>query len=439
VIRFAVAALLALTAAGASAPANVDVSHASGPQNEVSAAFDPRDPQVLLAGSNSFGEGRTRAYGSTDGGASWTSAQAPPLPAGYTGQVDPSVGIDARGREYFSFLSFAPSRVGLLFVSTRPGAHGRWSVPRKVDPAVAGLAPYATDDKDVLAVAADGRRVYLAWSRYLSWTRPARVRNSVMISHSDDGGRTWSRPLAVATTTAREPLFFATVAVAASGTVYVGWQSGFQSHERRVFVARSNDGGLHFATARPVGGTACRRGTWKLRAQPSVEAQPAPTVLVAGGRVLVVHANLTCNGAVDVVLAEFDPSLGHRLLDRRVNPPDGRVPSEQFMPAAAYDPRSRELWVCWYDTGGDPRNVRTHFTCTVSRDRGRNFAAPRAVATAASDEASPAAAHGYSGREYGDYESVVAAGGVAHAFWTDSRRLSTLGEEIYTARLEPWR
>ena len=37
--------------------------------------------------------------------------------------------------------------------------------------------------------------------------------------------------------------------------------------------------------------------------------------------------------------------------------------------------------------------------------------------------------------EYGDYEGLAAAGGVAHPLWTDSRDLTTRAEEIYTTVL----
>ena len=37
--------------------------------------------------------------------------------------------------------------------------------------------------------------------------------------------------------------------------------------------------------------------------------------------------------------------------------------------------------------------------------------------------------------EYGFYQGVAAANGIAHPIWTDTRRLATLNEEIYTARL----
>jgi hypothetical protein len=37
--------------------------------------------------------------------------------------------------------------------------------------------------------------------------------------------------------------------------------------------------------------------------------------------------------------------------------------------------------------------------------------------------------------QYGDYEGLVVAGGVAHPIWTDARDLRTRGEEIYTRAL----
>jgi hypothetical protein len=76
------------------------------------------------------------------------------------------------------------------------------------------------------------------------------------------------------------------------------------------------------------------------------------------------------------------------------------------------------------------------FTCADSRDGGHTFDARRAAASVDSDETGALAAHGYSGREYGDYEGLVASNGTAHAFWTDSRDLRELGEEIYTTTLK---
>ena len=43
--------------------------------------------------------------------------------------------------------------------------------------------------------------------------------------------------------------------------------------------------------------------------------------------------------------------------------------------------------------------------------------------------------HGKFKREYGDYEGLAVAAGVAHPVWTDTRRLRTLREEVYTTTL----
>jgi hypothetical protein len=51
------------------------------------------------------------------------------------------------------------------------------------------------------------------------------------------------------------------------------------------------------------------------------------------------------------------------------------------------------------------------------------------VANVASDETQK----GAHASEYGDYQGLAAASGVAHPIWTDSRDLSRLKEEIYTA------
>ncbi len=83
--------------------------------------------------------------------------------------------------------------------------------------------------------------------------------------------------------------------------------------------------------------------------------------------------------------------------------------------------------MCFYDTHGDPSNRFARFTCEASTDRGHSWHELQ-VARAASDEG----AAGADPFAYGDYESVVAAGGSAHAFWTDGRLLQ---EEIFTATL----
>jgi hypothetical protein len=114
-----------------------------------------------------------------------------------------------------------------------------------------------------------------------------------------------------------------------------------------------------------------------------------------------------------------------------VAPAPRRTRPDQFWPASAVDQSTGALWVCFYATDGDPARKRAFYSCTVSRDGGRTWAARVHAASVASDETQPGADF----RQYGDYEGLAVANGVAHPIWTDSRDLATLQEEIYTTRL----
>jgi hypothetical protein len=138
----------------------------------------------------------------------------------------------------------------------------------------------------------------------------------------------------------------------------------------------------------------------------------------------------------DVFVAAFDSALasllgapaGGRV---QVTAPDGAFAADQFMPAAAVDRSNGHVWVCYYDTSGDRRRLRSVYTCTSSADGGVTWAAPVHAASTASNETVAAA----SSFQYGDYEGIAAVNGVAHPIWSDSRDLGARREEIYTTVL----
>ena len=66
----------------------------------------------------------------------------------------------------------------------------------------------------------------------------------------------------------------------------------------------------------------------------------------------------------------------------------------------------------------------------MSLDGGTTFAPPVHAASVASDE-TVAGALG----QFGYYQGIAVANGVAHPIWTDTRDLGTLDEEIYTTAL----
>jgi hypothetical protein len=443
VVTLAGLALGVASLATASAGPEVRVSNLPGPQSNATITVDPTNDKILLAGSNSMLEGTTRLYGSTDGGVSWQTWTAfpPPSSARAGCAADPGVAIDLRGRQYSSFVRANPCRedgVYRVYVVTRPAADAAWSPPIRVAP----LGTARLDDKPTIAVDTSPvsrfrNRVYVAWSRL---SRAAIF--SIVLSHSDDGGRTWSKPVKV-NRTGRE-LTYASIGISRRGTLYVAWSdvSNFALH-----IARSTDGGLHFGPERKVTGFVavtiphCGAGI-VIPAQPRTCVQANPIVSVDSstgpysGRVYVSYARTEFRGLQAAHIAVFnsvlrpiggDPETGGGV---PVSPPPADVGADQFWPQSAVDHRDGALWMCFYDTRGDPQRKKAYFVCSLSRDGGKTWAAQTRASSVDSDETQPGASN-----HYGYYQGLAVANGVAHPIWTDTRDLPTLGEEIYTTRL----
>jgi len=428
----------------AAAGQDVNVSRLPGAQAEPAIAVDPRNPRVLLAGSNSFREGAMRVYSSRDGGTTWSRGFLYPRPRSFVASCasDPGVAIDLRGRQYYSFIRTTPCRTGRprLYVSARAGPTRAWRAPALVAPIPRSAL---LDDKPAIAVDASPAsphrdRVYVAWSRL-----SRRTRFAIKLSWSDDGGRTWSAPVPVSKTGDEES--YASVAVAKDGTVYVAWDD---ATTYTLKIARSTDGAAHFGPERKAASFSivpiphCGSGT-VIPAQLLTCVHANPIVSVdnssgpRAGRVYVSYARTHVTGVQGIFVTSLDSRL--RVVGGSasspppvpVAPPPGtdRTRPERFWPASAVDPSSGALWICFYDTTGDPSRKRVHYTCIVSRDGGKRWAKPVRAASVPSDETQP----GADPRQYGDYEGLAVANGVAHPIWTDSRDLATLGEEIYTA------
>ena len=442
-LAFVVAVVLSQTgSAGVTAVRDLDISGLGGPQTNPTVVVDPRDDRILLAGSNSLLEGAERFYSSTDGGLTWKTSTVTPPVANVLSSCpsDPGVAIDLTGRQYFSFDRVtpcspdAPSRV---YVATRDGPGGVWSGPVLVVP----LGTARIDDKPAIAVDTSStsphkNRVYVAWARV-----SRRVVASIMLSHSDDRGRTWSRPVKVNRN--GDDLNYASIGLARNGTLYVAWTD---ASRYSVLVARSTDGGDSFGPERKAAAFTvvpiphCGIGI-VIRADPRscIQANPTVSVDTSGGRfsgrVYVSYTATVFTGDPGASLSTFDSRLRaiagyprilrHRVLFRAFA---GRH-TDQFWAQSAVDPATGALWLCFYDTAADPARAQAYYSCSVSRDGGTSWARRVRAASEPSDETQPGA------RQYGYYQGLAVANGVAHPIWTDTRDVQTLGEEIYTTRL----
>jgi hypothetical protein len=441
VIARVLAAALVL-AAPAVGP-NVDVSRLPGPQSETAITIDPTNDQILLAGSNSLPEGTMRTYGSTDGGATWSTTAVFPKPKqpSEACAADPGVGIDRNGRQFFSFIRSTPCQVGhpQLYVASRAGPGAAWGAPVLVAP----LRGARFDDKPAITVdrseaSPHVNRVYTAWTRV-----GHNGSFHVLVSSSDNGGVTWSAPVQANRT--GEQLTYVTLATSRKGTLYVAWHDISAFH---VNIAMSTDGGRTFGGEHQVAAFAivtipsCAAGI-VIPAQKRTCVQPNPIVSVDtssgryAGRVYVTYTLTDFQGDKGIAVTVFDsrlrPLAGYPVRKQAllIAPAPAEVNADQFWPASAVDPTDGTLWACFYDTRGDRKRTRAFYSCNFSTDGGVTWSKPVRAASAPSDETKVNA----DSREYGDYEGLAVANGVAHPIWTDGRKLATRGEEVYTTTL----
>lgn len=371
-------------------------------------------------------------YASLDAGTTWSAFSPDGTSVERCSTADPASAVGANVLELVTFVArlcstpFDVASFGIDVV-IRSGTHGRW-----FRGSVAPIVPGYGNDKPAAAIDSEPGspyrgRIYVAWSRWHGRDVPIRI----ALSTSDDAGRTWTAPRIVAGL--RDAVSaFATMAIGPDGIVYLAWTD----NRREIFVERSTDGGRSFGTpvlvALAVGPPSRRCGFsgFEVRAQPRRCITTDPSIAV-GDRVFVTWTAPGRDGADrDVFVRTFSPALAPLTGAVSVTRPRFSRSADQFLAASSFDRADGRLWVCFYDTTGDPSRVRVRYSCTASRD-GISWLPVSPVASVASDETGDHALD----PGYGDYEGVVAVRGVAHPIWADARNLRSLGEEIYTTTL----
>jgi hypothetical protein len=268
------------------------------PDNEIAIAVDPTDPNHLVAGSNDYyyrfnnSTGARQAYVPTgfftsfDGGAHWIDGQIP-MRSG-NGAGDPAPAFD---RKHGVVLMAQLENTG--------GQGGPWvaqgdvSVSRSADGGVTwseattvfmgtgtGIGPANNAvfyDKEWVTVdntpsSPHYGRAYVTTTRFLNGPHGSYAESPIMISWSDDGGRTWSKPKEISgnhpscTFQSTGPAGecdedqFSIPEVASDGTLYVHFANGQndaawevpEDLDNQLMVLKSTDGGATFGNPVPV-------------------------------------------------------------------------------------------------------------------------------------------------------------------------------------------
>jgi hypothetical protein len=240
-------------------------------QNEPSVAVNPRNPAIMVAGSNDYcaeienGSGNVWAgyYRSENGGATWSNSLVPGYPADESeagtespthgscaAAGDPTQSFDGAGRLYYGFICFnrAKPTNGSIYVARYDDDGTSYVRTVRVDrgtPSVWGVF------QDKINIAVDqsvgtptAGNVYVAWARYTGQA----ANNVILFSRSTDGGRTFSRPARLSQGQGEEQ--FADIGVGPQGAVYVTFREIAHQNptQNRIRIVRSTDGGQSFSS-----------------------------------------------------------------------------------------------------------------------------------------------------------------------------------------------
>lgn len=316
---------------------------------------------------------------SFDGGERWSKTSIP-IPKGEESKCyAPDVTFAGDGTLYVSFVTLRGRgnvpHAGWVARSKDGGR--RLSRPHRT------LGPLAFQVR-LTADPAHAKRLYLTWvqASEVGLYRFTETGNPIRFARSDDGGRSWRRPVRVSTA-ARARVVAPSAAVGPDGEIYVlfldlgedtlDYEGGHQGLGGRPYrgrfelvMGRSVDGGAEWDES------SVERGLAPIE-RFLVFLPPSPSVAVdrASGRVYAGFHDQRIGGA-DVLVWSLRRGGSRWKGPTRVNDNPARDKTSQYLPKLAVAPGGR-LDVVYYDRRADPENIMNEVSLQSSFDEGQSF------------------------------------------------------------------
>jgi hypothetical protein len=459
-------------------------------QTEPHLAVNPHDPEHLVLGVIDYNFPTTSSYVSFDGGEIWEGPfQVPYILEDRVSGGDPVLVFDREGNVYYASISIGVEEftVGPVVVfsmvssmAVAKSEDGGFTWPQTVSTARSRVSTEALEpdrfgrlrgnltvgflDKPWMNIGPhpdnpEREVLYLTYTDFevnyeVFWigevpvTLPTEMMTTIRVVSSEDGGNTWTDPVAVSPTVRRgygeretvgAPGVFGTrrvvqgsqPAIGSDGTVYVAWldstDDGSMEGLAEIHVAHSRDGGRTFSA--PVVASVFNEIQFRPRnaffrywgsAFPQLAIGPNDELYVVyTGR---PPGNLRDDGDIFFVASlDGGQSWGRPV---RLNDDDGDA--LQFFPSIDVDPNGI-IHVMWGDMRDDPSQIRYHIYYTRSEDGGETWGFElaelgyRVGDTRVTDFSSNPNRGFPFGLFIGDYFSLKATENDVYMVWADTR------------------
>ena len=455
-------------------------------QTEPSLGVNPKDPEHVVLGVIDYSFPGITTYTSIDGGVTWEGPSQVKYPSEDLGGAgDPVIAFDRDGNAFAAAISLdvedftIGNAIGSAVIAAIPIAKSEdggfnWEEPiassrshittTTLDPDEEGRDVYELSlpflDKPWLTIGPNKEKpeedvIYVTYTKFVTKipviflfgvdpiTQAPLTETSIELVRSEDGGRTWSEPIAVSPVVIsafgqddQRVVQGSQPAVAPDGTLYVTWMDSTDDDtfegRAEVHVARSDDNGHTFVTKQAADfnevAYSPRNSLFRFWASGFPQISTGPQ-----GEVYVVYTAKPPDGKRDdgdiFFLASTDK--GETWSRKRLN--DDATDRVQFFPSVSAGPDGM-IHVMWGDMRDDPVEARYHIYYTSSEDGGETWIENARVTDFPSNPN-----YAFPGGAFiGDYFTIKATETDVYMAWPDARlgEYGPLNQKIGFARKE---
>jgi len=410
----------------------------TSPANETPVAVNPKNPKQLLTGSNDYNCPNIQGfYTSNDGGTTWTRTCMGNLSPG-AGDGDPGVGYDLNGNAYITGIDGGTTDGSDIIFEKSTDNGATWSNPAA---AVKPLFSGGFTDKDWLQIDVSPTSSHKN-NLYISVTQFDPSSNSaISVSHSSDGGATWTTVQVDTMQTYPAIDQFSDIAVAKNGTVYVSWMrctangptSDCGGTAATLVISKSTNGGNTWSTPKTIATVNLAPDTcgafYGCLPNTNERVSNIPSIGVDNstgpfrGHVYAGFYTWNPNAYMEEEVAHSANGGVTWSTPKRVTPLSDN--HDQFFNWLNVS-SDGVVGVTWLDRRDDPANVKYEAFWSTSTNGGGTFLPNKKLSSVASDPHND----GFSGGFMGDYTGNAWAGEKLYATYCDTRSLVDCQDEL---------